>query len=258
MSPLDYHKDIDAAADFDLDNEESTQTKMNANFDLMETNDQGVEDRLEDTFYDLMSSGIIADMEASVPGSGLSLTVPAGQALIGYAIDYAGASVACLANAGPGYIYFCQDSTWHVDLDATPPDDKSYFLYATYTSDGSDILTLTINARVLRPILTTLTDTVEDISVSGDDATYFVDHSALGTFVIPGKLKLNIHDNTYWYVEHLYKGFLDDASDSENAGAPEEDTPTGFWIRVTRRSGYYYADHPIVDLTWERQGIAYG
>ena len=53
---------------------------MNANFDLMETNDQGVEDRLEDTFYDLMSSGIIADMEASVPGSGLSLTVPAGQA----------------------------------------------------------------------------------------------------------------------------------------------------------------------------------
>ena len=146
--PLTYHYDCVAAANFSGDSKDVTETKLNDNFDVMETNDQGVEDRSEDTWYDAKGSGILAGMEPSIPVyGGLSISVAEGVALIGYSIEVDAQSVTIEASKSPGYIYFCQDGTWHVDDDGTPPADVSSFLYATYTSDAYDSLTVTLNNR---------------------------------------------------------------------------------------------------------------
>jgi hypothetical protein len=146
--PLTYHLTVDAPSTFGADGKEVVPSKLNDNMDLLESNDQDAEDRFEDTWYDAKGSGVLAGMEPSIPVyGGLSLDIAEGVALIGYSIEVAAQSVAVLASSNPGYVFFCQDGTWHVDDDNTAPANKSSFLLCTYTSDGYDTLTVTVAAR---------------------------------------------------------------------------------------------------------------
>lgn len=147
MPPLDYHYTVDLQSTYGQNDKEVTETKLNANADVSDANEQGVEDRHEDTEYDIHNSGVLWGMAPTVPVyGGLSVDVAAGRALIGYSIGYTAASVSVEASKSPGYIFFCQGGTWHVDDDNTAPAGKASFLFATYTSDGYDVLTVTIES----------------------------------------------------------------------------------------------------------------
>lgn len=146
--PLDFHRTVDAPTKHATDSASVAQTKLNSNFTLCKTNEQTIENRLEDAFYDTHSSGVLWGMEVTVPGGGgLSVDVAAGRALVGVSLAYAGGSVSVAASQSPGYIFFCQDGTFHVDDDNSAPTDRAAFLLATYTSDGSDTLTVTLEAQ---------------------------------------------------------------------------------------------------------------
>lgn len=264
--PLTYHYVVDPYSTFGTDSKETTKSKLNSNFGVSEDNEQAVEDRMEDVNYDSQGSGVLNGMGATLPG-GLSITVASGTALIGYAIQFAGGSVTCESSQDPGYIFFSPDGSFHVDDDNTPPSGKNSFLYAIYTSDGYDVLTVTLQkgndgvtneARAIPLDLIVLSDTVSSIDVSEtyDVEDYEVDHESLGEFVIPGFITLELSDNTAFKIEHLYMGGI--TRDSDFAGSsPDEDTPTTFWVRITRQDGYTYAYYPSVDLTWTRRGFGF-
>jgi len=250
---LTYHKTVDSPYSFSEDSASTTKSKLNNNNTIFENNDQGIEDRLEDTLDDLFGSGIINGMEASLPG-GLAINVSSGAALIGVRVAWAGGNVSVQASQSPGYIYFAQDGTWST----SPPSDKSYITYASYTSNATDVTSVTRVAKILVPQIVTYSDTISDIVILGDSTDYKIDHSAQGELEIIGTLKLNVTPSNIFYVEHLYPGGITDDSDFETSGQPYEDTKTVFYVRITRRSGYSYADYPTVTLDWERTGLAYG
>jgi len=253
--PLDYHISLDARSTFTTQGPQATKSKLNENFDICEANEQNIEDAFEDSFHDLCGDGVISGMVPSYT-TGLQLSVSSGYALIGRIIPWNGGTVAVLANADPGYIFYAQDGTFHVDLDNTPPSDKSSFLYATYTSDGSDILSVTRQNRLVLPKLKSISDTIENILVTDSSADYHVDHSALGSILIQGYLDLQLSNPEAFFIEQLYPQTVSDDSDTENS-PPHATTPTGFWIRITRKAGYSYSDAPTVDLTYTRYGLGY-
>ena len=211
---LTYHQQVDRPYTFGETSKQVTKSRLNHNFDILANNDQNIEDRFEDTFDSLFGGGIITGMEATI-GTGLSIQVSEGKALIGCEISWPGGTVAVLANANPGYIFFCHDGTWHVDTDNTPPDDKSSFLYATYVSDASSVTSVTVVGKLVLPKLIEVSDTHEDLVVAGDYLDVHIDHSSQASFVIPGFIQLKVEPSDAFYVEHLYKGGITDDSDTE-------------------------------------------
>lgn len=150
--PLLYRWTVDNPATHGLDSASVTQAKLNDNFDLCEANEQAVENHLEDSLYDAFGSGILLGLApAPAYGGGLSVDVTAGICLIGRAISIGACSVTITANMSTGYLYLCQDGTFYdAGASATPPAGKSSFLYATYSSDGYDCLTVTLASRGLQ------------------------------------------------------------------------------------------------------------
>lgn len=148
--PLDDHKTVGSPATHGQDSAAVTTTRLNDNFGLLEANDQAIEGRLEDAFFDTHGSGIINGMSPSIPVyGGLSIDVAAGIMLVGFAVPFSAGSVTIEASKDPGYIFFKQDATWEVNDTGTPPTGIASVLYATYTSDGYDSLTVTLDARGL-------------------------------------------------------------------------------------------------------------
>lgn len=148
---LSYHHTVDSPSTFGQDAHDVVPDKLNDNFDLCEANDQDLEDTFEDTWYGAFGSGILSGMEPSLPVyAGFTIDVAVGVALIGRAFNVIAQSVAVDASADPGYLFLCQDGTWHKDTDNTPPAGKSSFLYATYTSDGYETLTVSLATRGLQ------------------------------------------------------------------------------------------------------------
>jgi len=250
---LTYHTNPDNVATFGEDSKQVTKSKLNANFATCISNDALALEYLEDTLHALFSSGTLAGMIPSF-STGLALTVSSGSALIGREITWVGGTVTLLANANPGYVYFCADCTWYVSTTPTPPDNKSSYLYATYVSDATNIVSLTQCNKLVLPQLVILNDVI-DIPVVDAYSDYYIDHTALGSLAIQGFLTLKLSPSNAFYVKHINSGGITTDSDTLTS-PPEEDTPTGFWIRIVRKEGYSYGDNPIATLSWTRTGLS--
>jgi len=149
--PLDNTDTVTSPSTFGLDSKEVTKSRLNDNFDLCESNDQTREDRIENSWYDSHGHGILQGLLPDTPYyGGLSVDIAEGIALIGYSISIVAGSATITANMDPGYLYLRQDGTFHdAGGTATPPTGIASFLYATYTSDGYDSLTVTLATRGL-------------------------------------------------------------------------------------------------------------
>jgi len=144
--PLTYHETVSAPSTFSKDSKSATSSKLNANFDVCEGNEQAVENRLEDSLYDAFGSAVLSGLQPSPSyGTALSFDVTAGVALVGHTVSIGAGTVAVTASMNPGYVYLKQDGTFYdAGATATPPSACSSFLYAQYTSDGYDCLTVTL------------------------------------------------------------------------------------------------------------------
>ena len=251
MSGLTYHKTLTGATDV-TSGLTGTQLRdrMNDNYDALIAATQGVENRLEDIAYEMFGSGVLSGMAASV-GSGLSVSVAAGYALAGHVVDYAGGNVSVLANQTDANLYFAQDGNFYT----AAPAGKSYFTFCTYTSNGSAVTAVGTTTKVMPLSLVTITGTFENILVSSTHTIdYEIDHSASGTFQIPGFITLSVTPSAAFTVVHVDM---------------EEDTGSTFTARITRNEAYqdtadyYYTDenthgaYALADLTFTRTGIGY-
>ena len=248
---LDYHVAVDQPAAFTSDTAAAAKTKLNDNFTLVTADIQGVSDAVDDAVATLFGSGWTVAPTVSYSGASLGITFGTGKALIGHEIAYAGGVATVLASQTGASLYFCQDGTWATTL----PTTKAYMVAGTYTSDGSGVTAWTISAGILLPTLTTVTDAVViNIPASPGYVTQYIDHSALGTFSIPGFTKLLISPTTDFTVALAYSGMVVSTSNTATDPPPNE-TEEGFWVTITRKSGYYYAGQPDATLTYTRTGI---
>lgn len=149
--PLPTHDTVDAPTVFGSASPAVTKSRLDANFDICEANDQTRENRIEDSFYDSHGSGILQGLEPSIPYyGGLSVDIATGIALIGYSVEIEAGSATITASMNPGYLYLRQDGLFHdAGATATAPSGIASLLYATYTSDAYDSLTVTLATRGL-------------------------------------------------------------------------------------------------------------
>ena len=249
---IDYHKDIAAPYTFVGGESENTViTKTNDNFTLGETEAQAIEDRFEDTFSTIVGEGLTSTPTLTYSALSLSVTTGIFTSIIGYEVSYAGGNFTCLANQTDASIYFCQDGTWSTTL----PTTKSYFIFATYTTNGVGVTSITLSDTIAIPQYISISDTITSISVpeSPGYVDYFVDHTTLATFKIHGFIK-PLSDSDDYYISLPYDGLISDGSDTQNT-PPHAITETGFYVRITRKTGYYYADDPACTLTYTRTGM---
>lgn len=248
---LDYH--IDVLAPATLENGDSTvyRTKFNDNFTRAEEETQKVEDRVEDTFSTLVGEGLTSTPTTSYSGTSLGVTIGAFTSLIGVEVVYAGGIATCLASQTDASLYFCQDGTWSTTL----PTTKSYFIFATYTTDATGITTFTLSNVKKLLSYQSITDTISGIVVpeSPGYVDYYVDHSSIVSFLVDGFITLTV-DSDDFYVELLYDTKITYASDTPNT-PPHAITEQGFYVRITRQAGYYYADDNSCELTYIRTGM---
>lgn len=257
---LSNHRDIPAFLNhIEGDGRYTFIDEVNENMDDAETQLQGIEDRMEDALDTLHGAGMIYGMAATI-GSGLSVDVAAGRALIGYEVSYAGGSVSVLANADPGYIWFCQDGTWEVNVTGTAPAAKAAFLLSRYTS-GASTVTAILDAnvdpvQVLPCTLRRAYGTFAQVMPAYlDESTFVVNHSAQVDFVIPGRIHLYVSEG--FYIEHMYRGCVSDDSETPN-DPPLEDTGTLFWIKLTRTGEYIASGTPTsATIEYIRYGFAF-
>ena len=231
----------------------------NANLDDMETQLQAIEDELEDALDTLHSAGVITGMAPTI-GSGLNVDVAVGTALIGYQVACSAQSVTVDANANPGYIYFCQDGTFVVNTTGVAPTTKDNFLYRRFISGAATVTSIyddTNDAEKILPVyLQVATGTFERVSPGVSlSADFYVDHESQVSFEMIGKLDLQVSSG--FTVKHLYPGLISYASDTPET-PPEEDTPTGFWMRLTSTGEYVSGSYPsAATITYIRKGFAY-
>jgi hypothetical protein len=157
-------------------------------------------------------------------------------------------------NYSNGHLYLCQDSTFHVDNDGTPPSDKASFLLCTFVSDENEIISISTEEqeRVYGLAYRTISGTFEDVSISeSGEADYLIEHPDT-SFAIPGLITVNVSPG--FYIELPYPGFLSNDSDTEEE-IPFANGPTWFWIRIVRRGGYSYEAYPTVNIAYKREGL---
>lgn len=248
---LDHH--IDVLAPATLENGDSTvyRTKFNDNFTRAKAETQKVEDRVEDTFSTLVGEGLTSTPTTAYNGSSLGVTIGAFTSLIGVEVVYAGGIATCLPNQTDASLYFCQDGTWSTSL----PSTKSYFVFAIYTSDATGITAFTLSSVKKLLSFKSITDTISGIVVpeSPGYVDYYVDHSSIVSFLIDGFITLTV-DSDDFYVELLYDTKIAYDSDTPNT-PPHAITEQGFYVRITRKSGYYYAGDNDCELTYIRTGM---
>lgn len=251
MAGLTYHKALTGPTAYVAGEAgEALRAKFNSNEDTLLDAAQAVEDRAEDLVYELHGSGVLTGMVASA-GTGLSVDVTQGSAIIGIIVDYAGGAISVLANQTNAPLYFGQDGNWYT----AAPSEVSYFEFCTYTSNDSAVTAVGETAKVMLCSLQTVTDTFEDLAVdSSHEREYKVDHSASLEFLVPGFITVSVSPSDAFTVEHI------------NA---EDDTGTTFSVKITRNASYrdyadYYidgedhGDYAYCDLTFSRTGLANG
>jgi len=257
---LTHHRDVPAFNPWvDGEGRATVRGDQNANFVDVETQLQAIEDELEDALDTLHGAGVITGMVPSV-GSGLAIDVTAGTALIGYELTVAAQSVTVVANANPGYIYYCQDGTFEVNITGVAPASKSSFLYRRYISGASSVTSIYDDNEDAEKILPTALkvaygtfDKVTPGVLGSSD--FYVDHTSQVSFVVGGVLDLQVSDG--FTVKHLYPGLIAYGSDTPTT-PPEEDTPTGFWMRLTSTGEYVSGSYPgTASITYTRKGFAY-
>ena len=253
---LTFHFDIADPATLAQDSATVLRTKLNSNSSLWNTELQSTEDAFEDTFSTLFGQGLTSTPTVTTSTSSLSVTVAQFYALIGREINYAGGTFTALASQTAATIYFCQDSTWSTTL----PTTKSYMIFGTYTSSLTGVTAFTLAAGVLMPQLSTLTGTFTDINVpdTAGFADYQIDHSATGTIVVPGFITLTVSPSTDFTAEQIYTSESEADTARTALHTVKMDilpNTTTSWVRISRKSGYYYSDNPNCDLTYSRTGM---
>jgi hypothetical protein len=244
------HFTIQSPATLSNDDPDTTQTKINDNHSLWQSEMTDVEERLEDTVDTLFGAGLTSTPSTTYSDDSLSVTVGAFTCLIGAYISYAGGAFTALANQTNATMYFCQDSTWS----STLPTTKSYLSFCTYSSDADGVTELTLSDIIVIPQYVSISDS--DTVTVPESAGYYdyqIDHSALASFITNGFIKLEVDSDDY-YAAILYSEPYADGSDTEHT-AIHGITETTFWVRVTRKSGYYYSDDSDCVLTYTRTGL---
>lgn len=251
MSGIAINKTITNPPDYtDGTTGSNLKSQFNANQATLHSGIQSVEDALEDGLYELFGSGVLDGMEATV-GTGLSVNVAPGYALIGIVVDYAGGTVSVPANQAAGVIYFAQNGNFYTSA----PTGVAYFQFCTYVSGASSVSSVGSTTKVMPCTLQSVTDTFENIEVSETHTCdYEIDHSASVEFLIPGFVTLSVSPAAAFTVERIDQ---------------ESDTGTTFTVRISRNEGYrtysqyYYIDgdnhgaYALCDLTFTRTGMAY-
>lgn len=244
MSGLPYNKEIAAPTEYVSGTSGTAlKTQFNNNQTTLHNGIQDVENRLENSLYELFGSGVLDGMEASI-GTGLSVDVTAGYALIGIVVDYAGGTVSVEANQSDGKIYFAQNGLFYT----SPPSGVAYFEFCSYVSDASSVTSVGSVTKVMPCRLTTITDTFTNVAVGATHTLdYLVDHSSLGEFVIPGFITVSVSPSNVFTIEHIDM---------------EDDTGTTFKVRVSREAAYQSAYeqsglYAECDITFTRTGIMY-
>jgi len=252
---LTVHSTVLSPTTISKQNPAAAKTTLNNNFTLSKTQLQAKADGHDDAFSTLFGEGLLTEPTVSYSAASLAITFGAFKALIGTEVAYAGGTFTALANksALSGVVYFCADGTW----DTAVPTTKSYAIVGSYTSNGSGVTAFSFTNAVVIPKLVTVSDTIEDIVVPevAGLVDYFVDHSSVQVFAIPGFITLNVTPVSDFYVELLYNGLVHSDSDTLN-DPPHNMTEGGFWVRLQRRQGYYYAGNATADLSYTRTGIA--
>ena len=135
------------------------------------------------------------------------------------------------------------------------PTTKAYFVFATYTSNATGITEFTLSS--IRRLLSyrSITDSISGIVIPDIPGyvDYYVDHSSIVSFLIDGFITLTV-DSDDFYVELLYDTKIAYDSDTPNT-PPHAITEQGFYVRITRKSGYYYAGDNDCELTYIRTGM---
>jgi len=252
MAGLDYHKTIPDTTDYTAGlGGSAIRNRHNDNEDILHDGIQDVENRLEDAEYETFGSGVISGMTATI-GTGLSVNVAAGEALIGIVVEYAGGTVSVPANQSNGTIYFAQNGNFYT----SPPSNVAYFAFCSYVSGASNVTSVGSVSRILPCILVEITDTFQDVHVgSSHTLDYEIDHSGSRTLKVPGFIEsLTVSPSEAFTIEHI---------------DPEDDTGSTFKVRITRNAGYhsysdyYYIDgnnhgpYATCDISFTRTGLAY-
>jgi hypothetical protein len=250
---LVFHKAVATPANISNKSPDQFIDTSTANWTLGKTELQAKSDALEDGVSSLFREGLLTCPSVSYSGASLAVTLGSFKALIGSEVAHAGGTFTAIANqASPANCYLTQDGT----LVNVVPTTKSYAIIATYTSNGSGVLTFTLTNKILIPALVTVTDTIEGIVVPDSPGYYdgYWDHSATYQLTIPGFVTMTVDPVSDFYVELLYNGLVHSDSNTLN-DPPHNQTEGGIWYRVSRKQGYYYAGNSTVDLTLSRSGI---
>ena len=251
--PIVNHIDVLTGQTLSNDSAATTQSKINANTALAESEGQKTQDRLENTASYLCGEGFLTLPVVTSSGSSLQITFTACKVLIGCYLALPSGAATLLASQASGVLYLNNDLTFSTTL----PTTKSYMIFGTYVTDGSGVTTFTLSSKLLIPKLVTVTDTITGIVVPDDTdvATGYVDHSADAVFAVDGLLTLNVDPNSDFTVEELYAGSMIDVA-SDFAHTPlHQRTNEGFHYKISRKAGAYYAEHATADLTYSRTGF---
>lgn len=252
--PIVNHIDVLTGQTLSNDSAATTQSKINANTALAESEGQKIQDRLENAASYLCGEGFLTLPTVTSSSGSLQITFTACKVLIGCYLALPAGSATLLASQTGASLFLNNDLTFST----TTPTTKSYMIFGTYTTTGSGVTTFTLSSKLLIPKLVTVTDTVENVNVpeSPGYVELTIDHSDEAVFEIDGKLKLNVTPLTDFYIEELYTGgMVDEDSDYPNS-PPHQRSDGSFTVKVTRRAGYYYADQNDCSISYVRSGIA--
>ena len=252
--PIVNHIDVLTGQTLSNDSAATTQSKINANTALAESEGQKTQDRLENTASYLCGEGFLTLPVVTSSSGSLQITFTACKVLIGCYLALPQGAATLLANQAAGTVWLQNDLTFSNTL----PTTKSYMVFGTYVSNGSGVTSFTLSSKLLIPKLVTVTDTVADINIpeSPGYTDVYVDHSDEAVFEVDGKLKLTVTPATDFYVQELYTGAMVDETSAYEHTPPHQRTDGGFSFRCTRRAGYYYADQNDCTVTYSRSGLA--
>lgn len=220
----------------------AVRTVLNSNFGRFKDFVNIQEASVEQSNALLFGSGVYSGMIPSI-GSGLHIDVTDGTCLIGFLFEYAGGSILVPDDYNPGYMFFCQDGTWHIDNDNTAPTDTESFLFLDFVSSGGSVTSINLTSRNPYKILP-----CQVRSVSGSFDT-----------VIPvnGPIEMQINHSTSLAIP----GFITVESSSEDIDVehcyPERDTPTSFWIRMQFNQTEFYSYYADYLGDWVYDGYTY-
>lgn len=129
-------KDIPAGSGFESgDTAPVVRTKLNGNLTWSEEQLQGIEDRLEGGITALVGRGVVAGLLVTA-GTGLSVSVAGGIALLGFPVAKGSASTVAVEPSSTNRLYLTQDGTFRAIASATAPTDQECVLLATVTTDA--------------------------------------------------------------------------------------------------------------------------